>query len=223
MTARQYLDKLVDLSAIVAGAYSREGERAKVQAVADRLTTLRSEPAAHRAAAEILFRADVSDATALLDAGDFEGGGARLLALRDAAPTSALRAQVETLLAGMHGPVTRDLPASLYRKATSRLSFGDYAGATDMFQQVIDQSPDPELVRLAREGLQKVAQARETANQIEYRVERYNGAAEFYAAGDLRAAAVLLRRLIEEKKDDFIDAQARELLAKIEAAPGSPR
>ena len=223
MTADRYLDKLVALSAIVAGAWSREGERAKVQDVADRLTSLRSEPSAHKAAAEILFRADLSDVMALLATGDSERAGARLLALRDAAPTSTLRAQVAALLARTRGTTTPDLPASLYRKATSRFAVGDYAGATDLFQQVIDQSPDPELVRQAREGLDKVVQEVARAREMAERSERYNGAAEFYAAGDLRAASALLRRLIEENGNDSIAAQARELLAKIDATPAPPR
>ena len=223
MTADQYLDRLVALAEMVAGAWSRDGEREKVQAVADRLATLRSEPAARKAAAGIVFRADLSDAKALLANGDSVRAGARLLALRNAAPTSTLRAQVDALLAGAYGRSTPDLPASLYDKAASRLAAGDFAGATELFQQVIDQSPDPELVREAREGLKRVAMKAAQMREMEQRLERYDGAAEFYAAGDLRAAGALLRRLIEENADDFIAAQAKELLAKIDAAPGPPR
>ena len=215
--AQRLLPGREDVALTLAGLYARKGDRARAEELVTRCLRNSRDPAMRAAGEEVLFRADVGEAERLLEDGHTDEGLSRLRALRDRAPDAALRAQVQEALDQSEATADHNRLVETYNEGARLASRGDTTGAAKDFEQVAATAADPELRAAAKDALQRLR----GVDDLNRRVALFNKAVDAYNRRDLNGASAILRRLLDEKRDDRITGSARALLDQVRAAaPG---
>jgi len=208
--ARQLLPTRVDIVLNLAGLYARNSQRARAQNLVDRVIS-RSDDAAMRAAGnEVLFRADLAAADALLSKGDTEAGLESLRVLVESAPTPGLKSEVQEHVRAVESHAGRQREVDLYNQAVEKARAKDNDAAMRQLESLLAVATDPEVTEKATRLLKEIRE-----------VQSYNKAVERYRKQDFKGAAALLHRILDESKDERLIEAAKDLLVKVRAAaPG---
>lgn len=206
----------VDVAVDLAELYVRSGKRQRAEDLVERIVRHSSDPEQRAAGELVLLRADVITAQERVEKGDFEGGIAALKNLR-ARASAEEREQIDGILSDIERTSNANRYINLFNDAAAKFNARDLAGAIPLFDQVAQESPDPEL---AREAGQRAVLARK-AQAEERHVALYNDAVEKFRRRDYKGAAAILHQVLDDDPDERIEAAAKDLLAKARAAaPG---
>jgi tetratricopeptide (TPR) repeat protein len=207
--ARRLLPAREDIALNLATLYARGGARDRARALVDTVLSRSADPAVRSGGSEVLFRGDLEEAAALLDAGRADEALRRLRALREATADPALRGEVDTHLRTIEATMETNRHIALFNTALERANRQDYAGAVPLLEQVVAQASDPGLKTEAQTLLSRLRQTL-----------LFNRAVRTANAGDPRGAAALLRQLLREPVDPEIGRRARALLRDLEESGG---
>ncbi len=211
--ARQLLPGSVEIAFNLASLCARSGDAARARDLIDHVVSRSDDPEKRAAGADLLVRTEVAEALALISKGSLQAGLERLRLLREKAPTPELRGEIDSLLARAAQGAERRRLVGIYNEAVERAGRSDFAGAAALLRQVAGQSTDPDLALQAREALAKVRAAEVSARHFAW----YRQAGEKLRDGKYQEAAVLLRKILGESKDERMLRAAGDLLERIRA------
>jgi tetratricopeptide (TPR) repeat protein len=208
--ARRLLPARTDIALNLASLYARGGRRDTAQELVDTVLSRSDDPAVRAAGREVLFRADLDEASARAARGEVEAGLLILKGLQASAPTPALEAEVRDRLRSLQNHAGRQREADLFNQAAEKARRQEVDEAVRLLESLLATATDKEVIERAR-GL--LTQLRE--------VRAYNQAVDLYRRRDFKAAASLLHGILDKSKDERLVGAAKDLLAKVrEAAPG---
>jgi len=207
--ARELMPSRDDVTVNLCWLYVRSSRYDRARDLNERVLGRSSDPDIRMAGREVAYWSEVAEATDLLERDPSVAAVKRLGQLAAAAPTPALKEQVEAQLRSSQAFAAKRRDIDGYNEAVTLANTGKLDDAAARLEALLKGSPEPKVEAEARQLLSEL-----------HAVGLYNGAVEKARAKDYRGALALLDRMPPEVKDHPVVAAAATLRKQVKEAMG---